>query len=454
MNSALPAQNNVANAHTSLKKIRAAHIRNSGEAAVAVQELRTTLALLPGQLRVDVVLPDDPLDIEVIQLGGLDAAYQVLDDRAQELDHRGEHRKQLQQQLDTLVQYTRDLDVHWAEQVLAPGNGLVATVNSHRDALTDSIGLLNIRDVPLQPAASLSNPAQLVDIVRALRESADAVILRTRALAEEAQRGAEAARKTIARLATELVILATDAHAADPDQVVACSSDKATDADVEAHAAKRAAENFSRLVAPLTELRRTSEEVSLAHKVLKDLSAALKPGAFPKWLTLRRSRALLVHASRLLEQMSGGRYAFAELDDEDAEWRVIDNDSGLARTPASLSGGEQFIASLALALGMVEMMARSGGRLESLWLDEGFGSLDRSNLDAAIEALASVAARGRMVAVISHVRAVADQVSHVLAVTRGAAGTQATWLNPNQRTQMATGDLESETASALSGLLD
>ncbi len=48
----------------------------------------------------------------------------------------------------------------------------------------------------------------------------------------------------------------------------------------------------------------------------------------------------------------------------------------------------------ALGLGMVEMIARSGGRLESLWLDEGFGPLDRSNLDAAIEALASVAARG------------------------------------------------------------
>lgn len=48
--------------------------------------------------------------------------------------------------------------------------------------------------------------------------------------------------------------------------------------------------------------------------------------------------------------MSGGRYTLAELYDENAEWRVIDNDSGFARTPASLSGGEQFIASLALGL--------------------------------------------------------------------------------------------------------
>jgi DNA repair protein SbcC/Rad50 len=448
------AQVDVTNAQASLKKIRASHSRNSSEAAVATQELRTTFASLPDQLRVDVALPTDPLDVEVIQLGGLDAAYQMLDDRARELDHRGAQRKQLQHQLDTLAQRARDLDAYWTEQVLAPGHELVETVNRHRDALAASIGLLNIRDIPLQPAASLSNPAQLADIVRAHRESGDAVIRRTRALAEEAQTEADAARHTIARLATELAIPATDPHPADPDQVVACASGKATEADVEARAAEQAAENFSRLVAPLAELRRTGEELSLAHKVLRDLSAALKPGAFPKWLTLRRSRALLIHASRLLEQMSGGHYAFAELDDEDAEWRVIDNDSGLDRTPASLSGGEQFIASLALALGMVEMMARSGGRLESLWLDEGFGSLDRSNLDTAIEALASVAARGRMVAVISHVRAVADQVTHVLAVTRGVTGTQASWLNPHQRSQIATGDLESDTASALSGLLD
>jgi DNA repair protein SbcC/Rad50 len=100
------------------------------------------------------------------------------------------------------------------------------------------------------------------------------------------------------------------------------------------------------------------------------------------------------------------------------------------------------------------MMARSGGRLESLWLDEGFGSLDRSNLDAAVEALTSIASRGRMVAVISHIRAVADQVDHVLAVTREATGSQASWLSPAQRAHLATGDLGSEAADVLSGLLE
>ena len=132
-------------------------------------------------------------------------------------------------------------------------------------------------------------------------------------------------------------------------------------------------------------------------RALSALAAALKPGDFLKWLTPRRSRSLLSHASVMLKQISGGRYAFADPEEADAQWHVLDNDTGQARSPASLSGGEQFIASLALALGMVEMMARSGGRLESLFLDEGFGSLDRNNLDAAVEALAMIATRGRMV---------------------------------------------------------
>ena len=116
-----------------------------------------------------------------------------------------------------------------------------------------------------------------------------------------------------------------------------------------------------------------------------------------------------------------------------------------------MSGGEQFIASLALALGMVEMMARSGGRLESLFLDEGFGSLDRSNLDAAIEALGLVAAGGRMVVLISHVQAVAEQVPNVAAVTRTAAGSRVEWLSDAQRQRLGEADAGS---SALSGLLD
>jgi DNA repair protein SbcC/Rad50 len=187
--------------------------------------------------------------------------------------------------------------------------------------------------------------------------------------------------------------------------------------------------------------------------VVSDLAAALQPSRFPKWLTLKRSRTLLVYASKLLGEMTGDRYAFADLDDETSEWRIIDADTGTPRSPQSLSGGEQFIASLALALGIVEMMARSGGRLESLWLDEGFGALDRSNLDLAVQALASVSAGGRMVAVITHVQAVAEQVEHVLAVTRHSTGTEVDWLSASQRLDAADGELTEELSGAAAGLL-
>ena len=156
----------------------------------------------------------------------------------------------------------------------------------------------------------------------------------------------------------------------------------------------------------------------------------------------------------MLDEMSAGKYAFVDPGETEERWRVLDRDSGQARSPASLSGGEQFIASLSLALGMVEMMARSGGRLESLFLDEGFGSLDRNNLDAAIQALGTVAARGRMVGVISHVRAVAEQIDHVLAVTRDATGTRTRWLTATQRQQLSESETAWEAASALGGLLD
>ena len=199
----------------------------------------------------------------------------------------------------------------------------------------------------------------------------------------------------------------------------------ADEARYTARDATRRRDSFAAILDDLMELRRTADEVAALELALGDLDAALKPGAFLKWLTLRRSRDLLVYASRMLRKMSTGRYGFADPGDlEDQQWLVVDNDSGQARSPASLSGGEQFIGSLALALGMVEMMARSGGRLESLFLDEGFGSLDRNNLDCAIEALTQVAGTGRMVGVISHVGAVAEQIDDVLAVTRGATGSR------------------------------
>lgn len=125
--------------------------------------------------------------------------------------------------------------------------------------------------------------------------------------------------------------------------------------------------------------------------------------------------------------MSGGQYGFAE------DFQIVDRQTGQARSSRTLSGGETFQASLSLALGLVELAGRSGGRLDALFLDEGFGALDANALQEALAELERRATGGRLVGVVSHIRTVAEAIEQVLLVTRGPAGSQARWITRAER---------------------
>ena len=103
---------------------------------------------------------------------------------------------------------------------------------------------------------------------------------------------------------------------------------------------------------------------------------------------------------------------------------MLDSFSGEERPVNSLSGGETFQASLALALAVAEsVQARSGGvRLDALFVDEGFGSLDEDALELAMDELDRLRAGGRMVGLISHVGALRERVRVGIEVDRGASG--------------------------------
>ncbi|QKW36262.1 hypothetical protein HUT06_21330 [Actinomadura sp. NAK00032] len=105
---------------------------------------------------------------------------------------------------------------------------------------------------------------------------------------------------------------------------------------------------------------------------LTALHRHLAPGSFPSYLTQQRTKALLGLAGTLFERLTAGRYGFSD------EFRIVTMDSKTVRSPKTLSGGETFLASLALAL--VELHSRNGARLGSLFLDEGFGALDSAAL--------------------------------------------------------------------------
>jgi exonuclease SbcC len=138
--------------------------------------------------------------------------------------------------------------------------------------------------------------------------------------------------------------------------------------------------------------------------------------SFAQSLTLD---SLLAVANAHLEELAP-RYQLERVPRHDLELQVIDRDLGAeVRSVQSLSGGESFLVSLALALGLSSMSAHDV-RVRTLLIDEGFGTLDPATLDSALSVLDALQATGRQVGVISHVPALVERVgAHVRVVQRG-----------------------------------
>ncbi|HEY9566416.1 MAG TPA: SbcC/MukB-like Walker B domain-containing protein, partial [Nocardioides sp.] len=103
---------------------------------------------------------------------------------------------------------------------------------------------------------------------------------------------------------------------------------------------------------------------------------------------------------------------------------VRDEWSGESRDPATLSGGETFVVSLALALGLADVVTREAGGadLDTLFVDEGFGSLDSDTLDDVMDTLDTLRDGGRVVGVVSHVAEMRSRIPTRLSVTKHRTG--------------------------------
>jgi exonuclease SbcC len=147
-------------------------------------------------------------------------------------------------------------------------------------------------------------------------------------------------------------------------------------------------------------------------RVARALAGHLRATNFERWLLAEALDMLVDGASGILRELSGGQY---ELTHDKGEFFVVDHhDAGLRRAVRTLSGGETFQASLALALALSEQLAglsTTSASLESIVLDEGFGTLDSASLDTVAATLENLAASGdRMVGVVTHVPALAERV--------------------------------------------
>jgi len=160
-------------------------------------------------------------------------------------------------------------------------------------------------------------------------------------------------------------------------------------------------------------LREELERYEEQARVARTLHEHLKTNRFENWYLGRAFRRLVRRASELLEELSNGQYALDLTDSND--FQVIDHtNADERRFIRTLSGGETFLASLSLALALADnladMAANGAARLEAIFLDEGFGTLDPDTLDTVAGALEELGSGGRMVGVVTHVRDLAERL--------------------------------------------
>jgi exonuclease SbcC len=140
---------------------------------------------------------------------------------------------------------------------------------------------------------------------------------------------------------------------------------------------------------------------------------------------------VLVATTRRLQVMSRGRYLMLRKEEAGPRNRtagldleVLDNHTGRRRDVNTLSGGESFMAALSLALGLSDVVQSNAGgiRLDAIFIDEGFGSLDAESLDYAIQTLKGLQQSGRLVGIISHVPELKEFVDARVEVVAGREG--------------------------------
>jgi exonuclease SbcC len=198
--------------------------------------------------------------------------------------------------------------------------------------------------------------------------------------------------------------------------------DAVADSLAAARARRVAVEEGLARVVELNEDRSRQAELVV---VAKELAKHLKANNFEKWLLEESLRALAIGASSHLQDLAGGQYSLSLSSSLDFE--IVDHHAADERRPVkSLSGGETFLVSLALALSLAEevgsMSASGASRLEAIFLDEGFGSLDPESLDIVGSVIAEIGASGKMVGIVTHVKELADQVPVRFEISKTTAG--------------------------------
>ncbi|GAA1234705.1 SMC family ATPase [Prauserella halophila] len=326
----------------------------------------------------------------------------------------------------------------------------VAARRAHLTELADALdGLADVRtelraarervDEHAAAAAQAARTAEFADVEEALAAARD-----QQRIAELDQSLADAQQ---AEATARAVLAEPELADVEPDRVV--------DVESARQAAEQARERAEQDVAALQKHTERGRELdTLAGEldaVLRELAPAEEEfaeldaltdvvngrGQNARRMSLRsyvlaaRLEEVAVAATARLRSMSHGRYSFVHSDAPGSHGKsgglgldVLDDYSGMVRSAKTLSGGESFLASLSLALGLADVVAAEtgGALLDTLFVDEGFGTLDGETLDVVMDVLDDLRAGGRVVGLVSHVEELRQRIPTRLRVRKARTG--------------------------------
>ena len=322
------------------------------------------------------------------------------------------------------------------EQAAAEADRSAAAQNASADALEGQIA---------ERRAALPYP-QRKDAQAALDKlEADRCTLRTGM--ETAQRRLKQAEQTVAAAEAAVEALTAQQTAAQKE-LPARSAEELTAQQIELTAARESLRSREKqLSAQLLPNRKTAAQYRAAAEARQTLEsrwqwvsalAATAGGTLTSkqkirleaYIQMNYLDRILRYANTRLMQMTAGQYELERIGAENQRSQsgldlgVIDHYNGTRRSVKTLSGGESFKASLALALGLSDEVQSSAGgiRLDTLFLDEGFGSLDEESLELAIRVLSGLTEGDRLVGIISHVGALKDRIDRQVVVHKARTG--------------------------------
>lgn len=219
----------------------------------------------------------------------------------------------------------------------------------------------------------------------------------------------------------------------------AAAADDHTQAAAVASASHKRSQDLTTLAAGLDTTIQRLEPLEQAHRTVRHLADLATGNAhgtrvrmqLEAYVLAARLEEVVTAANTRLHVMSEGRYILSHSDEQAARGarsglglEITDSWTGRPRKADTLSGGESFFASLSLALGLADVVTHeAGGRaLDTLFIDEGFGTLDEDTLHKVLDVLDSLRDHDRTVGIVSHVPELRRRITHRLHVRKGPAG--------------------------------